>query len=187
MTPWFDIYKERMNSKYLEHVTSKYAPFIEALYGVKGRKFTEIGCGAGNITRILREMHANDHLDYHMIDSCPQMLGLAIENNSEDNCTFSCTDIINVKRVLAPTDLVHSHGLLEHFEDLGIHHIVRNMLKAAPTQIHYVPGARYIQPSRGDERLMEPKQWERILRGVARNVKVSTFNDGYDIMIRIDR
>lgn len=185
MTPWFDIYRERMNDRYRQHVATKYAPFLEALYKTHGWKFTEIGCGAGNVTRILREMHQGADFDYHLIDSCPKMLGLALENNPVPNCTFSCADITG--KSVNETSLIHSHGLLEHFDDANIRYVIENMLQCAPVQIHYVPGAKYEQPSRGDERLMSPDQWKHILRRLGRFVTVSTFNDDFDILIKIER
>lgn len=183
MTPWYEIYRERMNARYLEHVTVKYAPFIQALYKTRGRIMTEIGCGAGNITRIVREMSETNQW-FHLTDSCPKMLSLAIENNPDPRCNFSCADIR--KWVPAECDVVHSHGLLEHFDDADIRHIVENMFYAAPIQLHYVPGAKYEKPSRGDERLLSPAQWETILKKLG-HVAVTTFNDGYDMILRIER
>jgi len=157
MTPWYDIYRERMNSLYREHVARKYAPFLKALFEVKHARYTtEIGCGAGNITRLLREMRDEKtygHRYYHLIDNCPKMLGLAVENNPVDNCKFQVADIVKVSQT---SDLIHSHGLLEHFDNLTIQCVVEMGMEASPVQIHYVPGAKYDAPSRGDERLMSP-------------------------------
>lgn len=188
MTPWFEIYRERMNQRYLDHVASKYAPFIENLFGIRGFNFTEIGCGAGNITRILREMHGahgNSRVyGYHLIDACPKMLSLAIENNPQDNCIFQCGDVKNA--TIPESNLVYSHGLLEHFDDFDIRGIVHRMKYVAATQVHYVPSALYEAPSRGDERLMEPDQWREILSGLGR-VTITPFNNGLDLILRIER
>lgn len=184
MTPWYEIYRERMNQQYRDHVAVKYGPFLKALHEVPGRVITEVGCGAGNITRILREMR-NIETWYHLTDSCPKMLGLAVENNPVFNCNFSVADIR--RSIPAECDLVHSHGLLEHFDDLDIIHIVHNLMTAAPIQMHYVPGAKYETPSRGDERLLEPDHWKHILKRFGRKVSVSTFNNELDIILRIER
>lgn len=185
MKDWYDIYRDRMNNQYREHVAARYAPFLEQLHEHQREVTTEIGCGAGNITRLLREMEAPRLKRYHhLTDRCPRMLSLAIENNPVPTVNFSCTDIF--ESVPSNCDLIHSHGLLEHFHDMSIQRLVHNMTFAAPVQLHYVPGAKYQTPSRGDERLLEPDHWKEIL-SCFRKVKVTTFNEGFDIILRIER
>lgn len=183
MKSWYDIYSERMNQSYLDHVTKKYQPFIKAIYDEKANAATEIGCGAGNITKILRGMNFYPGCSYTLIDSCPLMLGLAVRNNPSARCNFICGDVREVSR---QSDLIHSHGLLEHFSDDDILSIVENGLEAAPVQIHYVPTSKYETPSRGDERLMDIHQWSKILKGTGK-LSFDIFNDGYDLTIRIAR
>lgn len=185
LTPWYDIYRERMNESYTNHVANKYATFIQAIISERRvTDLTEVGCGAGNITKILRQIKGGEGYVYNLIDSCPKMLSLAMENNASPECNFKCADVREV--VQSDVDLVHSHGLLEHFDDASIRHIVKMCRMAAPVQIHYVPGARYEKPSRGDERLMEPGQWRDILSGLGK-VLVYTFNDEHDLIIRLER
>lgn len=183
MKSWYEIYSERMNSDYTNYVANRYAPFLEALYNVGAIRNTEIGCGAGNVTRILREMNKSKGSVYTMIDNCPKMLGLAIENNPVHGCVFKCFDARKVS--ISKSDLIYSHGLLEHFDDLDIRDVVENGLEAAPIQLHYVPTSKYKIPSRGDERLLSPIQWEHILRGLGR-ISVSTFNEDHDMIIRVE-
>lgn len=184
MKPWHEIYRDRMNESYRNHVASKYAPFVASLYEAKGCVYTEIGCGAGNITRLLREMMDGSHR-FHLVDSCPKMLGLAVENNPSPDCDFRCADVRDI--VMPRGDVLHSHGLLEHFRDSDIQAIVRQGFEAAPLQIHYVPSVEYKKPSRGDERLMSPKQWRQILSGFGFATDVQQFNNGLDLIIRIAR
>lgn len=185
MKSWYEIYRERMNASYRSHLVNKYAQFLEQLHFYQGQTTTEIGCGAGNITRLLREMENPGSRNFHFLtDKCPQMVGLAVENNPTPRCMFSVSDITEM--VPDKCDMAHSHGLLEHFDDATIRTIVNNMMWTAPIQLHYVPGARYISPSRGDERLMEPKQWREILSCFKR-VNVTTFNDDLDLIIRVER
>lgn len=184
MKSWYEIYSDRMNQRYRDHIAAKYAPFLKALHQVNASSTTEIGCGAGNITRILREMRWNkdETRTYHLIDSCPRMLGLAVENNPDHRCRFVCADVTMVAQ---NSQLVHSHGLLEHFDDLTIKAIVEMNFEVSPLQLHYVPGAKYEKPSRGDERLLTPDRWKHMLRKYG--AEVSTFNDDFDIIIRIER
>jgi trans-aconitate methyltransferase len=180
---WYEIYSERMNSRYTQHVADRYAPFIQELYEVRATSATEIGCGAGNITRILREMKDLPGFHYGLIDSCPKMLSLAVENNQALNCAFMCADVREL--IQSDVDLIHSHGLLEHFDDSDIRHIVKMCRMASPIQIHYVPGIKYEKSSRGDERLMDVSEWANILQGLGK-LTVKTFNDGYDYILRLE-
>lgn len=184
-TSWYDIYRDRMNDHYRKHVAKKYAPFIEELQTAKQAiRYYELGCGAGNITRVLRGRWSNKPRHHTLVDSCPKMLGLAIENNPDPACTFVCADVTAID--IWNADVVHSHGLLEHFDDATIRVIVTRCAAMAPLQLHYVPGARYVTPSRGDERLLTPEQWLGILDDVGVKASVSTFNDEHDLIIRIE-
>jgi hypothetical protein len=77
-------------------------------------------------------------------------------------------------------DVIHSHGLLEHFSDEDIRKIIKASCNdGARVIVHYVPSDRYEQPSFGDERLMSAGQWHEI---VAPH-NIIEFNDGYDLAL----
>lgn len=181
MKSWYEIYRDRMNAVYRAHIRSKYGRHIEAINETSPQSTIEIGCGAGNITRASREAIGGTD-NCILIDSCPQMLGLAAENNPLPTCQFICADVRNVAMPLA--SVVHSHGLLEHFRDEDIQHIVKKCSRSAPLQYHYVPSSLYDYPSRGDERLLSPQVWKRILKNFP--VEVIVFNGGLDLILKID-
>ena len=189
MKSWYDIYKERMNERYSAHIKEKYKPFIDELNKADGYHYVELGCGAGNITKMVRQYHL--YKNFTLIDSCPKMLSLAIENNPIMNCNFVCADV--TKNINIPLEMdrtvIHSHGLLEHFNDEEICRIVALASNYAKTQIHYVPGAKYEKPSRGDERLMTKQDWHSILVEIDRPLtwQISEFNSGYDFIIKLER
>jgi hypothetical protein len=77
--------------------------------------------------------------------------------------------------------VVHSHGMLEHFDD----HTIRDVIRAhshARVQVHYVPGL-YDEPTFGDERLMPAESWMDIC---APN-QIIKFNDGLDYALIFER
>ncbi len=170
-------------------------PFIKAILSSaeplptqNSIEFVELGCGAGNITKILREYVPN--AKFTLFDSCPKMLSLAVENNPTDNSKFYCADI--TKRYCISTSsksVVHSHGVLEHFNNSEIYRIIDLASKTSDFQIHYVPSDSYEKPSRGDERLMSVHQWELILSRLPKtlNFEISKFNNWYDLIIKIIR
>lgn len=196
MQDWYDIYKERMNSRYLEHVRTKYAPLIQAIIDPAAKYYFEVGCGAGNITRHVRDWVRGESARFYMIDICPRMLSLAMENNPDDRCYFQRADITKLKpreeSYRRDKAVVHSHGVLEHFSDKQIIDIISSAADLADTQVHYVPSNKYDAPSRGDERLMSPQQWFRILQRASLGnglpkVNVFEFNGGKDLILHLGR
>lgn len=188
LKPWYEIYRDRMNETYAKHFRTKYAPFLNELAGMASREYLELGCGAGWATRFLRRLLPEFvySLKFTLVDSCPQMLSLAVENNPEPECAFLCRDLKEMPATFGNV-VVHSHGVLEHFTDSEIQLVL--LKNRFSRQVHYVPSAKYVQPSRGDERLMTPAEWEEILQGCGVNMgsaHVKEFNDGLDLMIVVD-
>jgi SAM-dependent methyltransferase len=56
-----------------------------------------------------------------------------------------------------------SQGLMEHFEDEEIGALVTEQLRVADSVVFSVPSDRYPRQDVGNERLMPPAAWERIL------------------------
>lgn len=195
MKSWYDIYSERMNNNYFEHVRTKYAPFINQVLSTcnlvrhlgnnKMVQLVEIGAGAGNITRdCLRLRH---HIDWFAcVDGDPKMLELCYKNLKQEGSLkkmgvdILCGDLLEDTWTLYfPAKMprvIHSHGVLEHFTDAQISRIITNCDNLAMEQVHYIPSDKYEKPSRGDERLLSASYWERY--GL-----VTSFNDGKDLIL----
>lgn len=175
MKPWIDIYKERLNNQYYEYFCKQYAPFLEQLRKYHTGTNHELGCGMGNSTRHLTfELNRNK---YYCYDLCPEMLGLAMKNIESDQVFYRNVDIRNLYLLTYPPDLVHSHGVLEHFSDNDIKKILD--IGMADTQVHYVPSDKWITPSRGDERLLSKQYWEDHFHPD----EVIEFNQGKDLVL----
>jgi SAM-dependent methyltransferase len=201
MLSWYEIYRNRMCESYVEHVRNKYDEFVNLISNSeRANMFVEIGCGAGNITKIIRETNKSKDAKYVLIDNCEKMLGLAEVNNKEDNrCSFVLESIVeskpyaDLKDISTPkSTIVHSHGLLEHFSDNDISTIITNSMDLSNEQVHYVPGIKYDVPSRGDERLMTQEQWSSILeRSLSNKLKynfnIYSFNDEYDLILHVTK
>jgi len=157
---WYNFYYERMNDRYRDHIASRYWDFIDYIIeNSRGaEKIHEAGCGAANISRIVSKF---TNAKLVLTDKCPQMLNLAKQNMKETEGYE--TALVNLLNDTCPdSDVVYSHGVLEHFDDEQIRTIVENQLKSAKTVIHYVPSAKYSSPSFGDERLMTVDKWKEI-------------------------
>ena len=157
MKSWKEIYEERLNDVYRQHIRTKYGPFINLIHEVatigEHGSFVELGCGAGNITRELHAMDSDAH--YTMVDIDMDMLFLVKKNTEHMSPVLMLMDISCAEIFLSHRAVIHSHGVLEHLSDQQIKHIINTARKHGP-QIHYVPSSKYEVPSRGDERLLPP-------------------------------
>jgi SAM-dependent methyltransferase len=58
-----------------------------------------------------------------------------------------------------------SQGLLEHFDDRSIGQLLREQLRVSRSVVFSVPSDNYPRQDVGDERLMPPMEWRRIVEG----------------------
>lgn len=168
-----------MTQLYRHNLSVKYKPFLDLIANCNMQYSVEVGCGAGNITRLLMERLNGP--SYTCIDVDSRMLELTEKNVRETNqvrceilkkdITASLADVRKTGKVL-----VHSHGVLEHFEPTRIKRILANLREISPRMVHYVPGARYGHKSFGDERLWTKDQW----REIANPDDIVEFNRGFD-------
>lgn len=97
----------------------------------------------------------------------------------KSNVSVIALDARRVPTVFA--DVVHSHGMLEHFDD----HTIRDVILAhshARVQVHYVPGL-YDEPTFGDERLLPAEAW----MDICAPDRIVKFNGGLDYALIFER
>lgn len=182
MSEWAEFYAGRMGSRYKQHVRQKYAPFLQCItlagesVARRGHRpvFREEGCGIGTVTAVLRS-DVPYRADYRMFDNDSEQVQRAIQNTGLF-CDESDILLPQPERV----DVVHSHGVLEHFSDSSIRRILeRQLCETQHAVVHYVPSSKYSTPSFGDERLMTLWEWRRI----AKPTHSFDFNDGHDLCL----
>lgn len=178
MCAWLDFYKGRLlDAGYLEYAAKRYAPYLDAIRSriLSGDRVVEIGCGLATMTRLLVDSKPpNAMVGFRCYDISQDMVGYARMNLPEG---FP----VEVGDARKPTgrlpDIVHSHGMLEHFSDDDIRSVIQaSKDDGARVCVHYVPGAKYETPSFGDERLMTVAQW----REISHPTDVVTFNNDFD-------
>jgi SAM-dependent methyltransferase len=169
---WADFYRNRADDGYLAYVKDRYAPFIGSIRSRlrNGDLVLELGCGTAAITKALIDGSRPYSATFAASDIDPAMLEMARRRLADDDAVVFDCDALRPK---IRADVVHSHGLLEHFDDGTIRDIIRANRSRA--QVHYVPGL-YPKPSFGDERLMSAAEWRRICRPD----EIMTFNNGLD-------
>lgn len=190
MKTWYDLYKDRVNSTYFEYFKRRYKEFINVLIDPGFTRYMELGCGAANTTKAISELSTYYIKDHIISDNCYDMLCLARENTKDLDATIYSfyENIITVgfagiKNYNTDDNvLIHSHGVLEHFTNKQINKVIKKYSKIGK-QVHYVPSNKYKTPSRGDERLLSPKEWKRICKPD----KIIPFNDGYDLILIFNR
>jgi SAM-dependent methyltransferase len=182
MSPWKSFYAGREGHDYLQYAKKRYAPFINAINSRIRRQdlVMEIGCGTGTITKALVGPDVVvGRVEYCASDIDPEMVGVAKSRLAQDNVTVFQRSAIDP--LSARADVVHSHGMLEHFNDETIREVIR-VHKSARVQVHYVPGL-YDEPTFGDERLMSVQAWWDICQPS----QIITFNGGLDYALVFER
>lgn len=168
ISQWASYYAGRVGPGYAKYADNKYSPFLDAIeqaMSEQGGKLAlrEEGCGIGTISRILLGYYP--WLSMELIDSCPDMLELAMLNVSDvpgsGKVVYREQDLTDesMGRLWTRPGIIHSHGVLEHMDDETIQAVLDRQTQQAPRVIHYVPTNGYDEPSFGDERLLPVEYW----------------------------
>jgi len=177
---WYEFYKNKCNEQYYQYICSKYYRFIYEIFEhlKDNMSIGEFGCGIGNITKML--IKYNPYSFHNLIDSSSSILDLANNHLRNTNGRYDLTqwDILEPYKI--KFDLIHSHGVLEHFSNQDITKIINNQLAISPLLIHYVPSDKYDYKSFGDERLLPKEYWRREFKPT----EIIEFNNGYDLILK---
>ena len=204
MSDWSEFYENRTgNAGYFEYFKKRYAPMIEVLSQMiftvdelcqeEGVPLTvvEQGCGLGNMTMALMDEGMQRHRsqpmgmwglrdkDLAMLSACALHFK-TLNRHYRDVVNIDEDDILQIR---SRGQIMHSHGVLEHFSQPEISRIMGLMKTYSLGMVHYVPTDKYKVPSFGDENLWSVDKWVRLCRPDW----VETFNDGHDLMMVWDR
>ena len=175
MSKWSNFYSTKCNKTYVDYLRNQYSPFLKLINQAApcGKRIAEMGCGTGSITKILMESAPSN--SYHILDRDPEMLNIATSN-----ALGATSELGSILDSITDTyDIIHSHGVLEHFDMEDVRKIIKLQLESANTLIHYVPGSLHKTPSFGDERLVTLNEW---IKETAPN-QVLTFNSDHDYIL----
>lgn len=174
---WEQFYAARVNNdESFKCFEKKYFPFFELIRQQNPQTLAETGCGIGSCTKALMKHVKAKHL---LLDNSHAMLKLAEKNLGTGNYHLLHHDITKPLPFRAKFDVIHSHGVLEHFEDEGVRAIIANQLQVGDRLIHCVPSYRYTEKSFGDERLLSAAAWKRI----ALPDRIIEANDGFELIL----
>lgn len=134
-----------------------HAPMVEAILEVEPKRAVEVGCGGGNLSIFLSQVGVN-------------ALGLDIEaavieeaarhnRNLRGQAEFRVGDGFATGLQDQSYDIVHSQGVLEHFDDGQIERFLAEGIRIARRSVHSMPNINYPSRDFGNERLMREDFW----------------------------
>jgi spermidine synthase len=140
--------------------------FLTKLLEERPATALEAGCGTAGMSVFLQMAG----VDVTACDIDASVLDLAKRTAEAWNAdvTVEERDLFALSAAPERYDVVFSQGVLEHFADEQIQAAAREALAVAPVFAFSVPGRWYGHKDFGNERLMDPADWERILAPVAR-------------------
>jgi ubiquinone/menaquinone biosynthesis C-methylase UbiE len=137
-----------------------------ALNTPPGGKILEIGIGTG-FNSIWLSHYNGKQFDVHAVDIDEGVLSYASRNIEffRSGVELIKDNMFHLQYPDAFFDLVFSDGVLEHFSDDEIKNALKEMFRVGKKVIFTVPGrkSKGNPANYGDERLLTPKQWIRIL------------------------
>ncbi len=147
---------------YVESAVKKRNELVEILkkYGSFGSKILEAGCGTSSISIYLSQVG----YDVECVDNNDDMLSLAQEINKrvDGKAKYILGDIRKLPYDKKFFDIVFSHGVLEHFNDILKVKIINEGLRIANMYIISVPTIWDISNNlMGDEILWTINRWKR--------------------------
>lgn len=186
---WPQYYSSRVNNpESLARYRAKYLPFFEMIAREKAATMAEFGCGIASCTKILLPMTQGRHF---LVDNDWEMLRLAMDNLGIESPGrarergIAGLYLHDIKKswpghwFIQMFGLIHSHGVLEHFSNDEIRRIVWHQRTRSPVVMACVPTDKYEKASFGDERLMPPEEWQRIIPAT----DMQLMNDGHDLVM----
>ena len=182
LSKWGQMYLSRVGDSYPAYCRQQYRPFLEAIRNAMESQGSgvvrEEGCGIATITKVLAQDANLEKFEFVAFDSNIDQV-----QSAEANCrALAAAVAIYRDDIFKPSfavEIIHSHGVLEHFSDVQIHNILERQRREAKVVVHYVPLIGWGHQSYGDERLLPIDHWKEIHKPTY----WQTFNDGKDAVL----
>ena len=175
LSQWAQYYQSRVGESYPAYVRKKYDLFLKEILvnTTSDTQFIEAGCGIATISKILngKGLITGFDLDKDQVTLANRnvqgmSVNIQLGNVLDSDCYKPvCKDLV-----------IHSHGVLEHFEDEFIKSTIEVQKSMGAKLVHYVPLEGWITPSFGDERLLPLEYWVDTFKPK----EFFTFSDGKD-------
>jgi SAM-dependent methyltransferase len=159
---WHEFYAKADTSaaQYLSELVV-HRRFLRTILDRQPRRTIEVGCGTARMSVFL------SHLGVKAValDRDPGIVAQAgrISQALNGSVTFLRGDAFNLPFEDDSFDVSFHQGFLEHFTDEHIALLITEQLRIARSVVFSVPGHSYPGREFGDERLLPPATWKRIL------------------------
>lgn len=99
-------------ARYLQFADDRSRPFVDLIGRVRShpRTITDLGCGPGHLTRVLRERWPGATI--HGVDSSPEMIDRAQGDNIDEHASYELADV-STWMPAEPVDLMVSNALFQ--------------------------------------------------------------------------
>ena len=161
---WGHFYEAAGGVDYLLDHVAIHRDFLKEILRRRPSAVLEAGCGSAimSIFLAMTGVHAT------ACDRDADVLKMAEATAREwkSRVRFAQEDILKMSFPDASFDIVFSQGVLEHLNDDQIRDASKEALRVGGNFIFSVPGHHYKHRDFGDERLLKPEVWRKILDGV---------------------
>lgn len=154
-----------------------HASLVRTVLGRSRGAVLEVGVGSGAQSALLSRFRRTV-----TVDNDPRIISAALTNLSRFGRGVEVVqaDAFALPFPAGTFDVALSQGLFEHFDDDDIAGLMREQLRASGSVVFSVPSDRYPRQDVGNERLMPPTEWHRI-------VSASIDTKRYDVRARYYR
>jgi SAM-dependent methyltransferase len=137
-----------------------HASLVRAVLGRSRTTVLEIGVGSGAQSALLSRFRRTV-----TVDNDPRIISAALPNLDRFGRGVEVlrADAFALPFPARTFDVALSQGLFEHFDDEGIAGLLHEQLRVCRSVVFSVPSDRYPRQDVGNERLMPPAEWERIV------------------------
>ncbi len=180
LSKWGQMYQSRVGNSYPAYCRRQYLPFLSLIrQHIIGRcTIREEGCGVGTITKILAQDCDHEKVKFFAFDYDETQVSHTRANLNSlpfDVTVYQGSHFDHHGCV----DVIHAHGVLEHFSDEEIRQVLMRQADEARVVIHYVPLEGWVSGSYGDERLLPLSHWVDAFTPDY----YETFNGGRDVAL----
>lgn len=162
MNQWGYFYSKSYDLDYLIQNTACHREMFDLIFEENPKKVLEVGIGTGSMSIFLSYLG----FDVTALDNDKQVLSKAkkLANKLNGKVKFLLGDAFKIPFKDNSFDVVFHQGLLEHFSDEEIYHLLDEQLRIGRIVILSVPNNLYKQKDFGNERLLSNEYWDNLLK-----------------------
>lgn len=171
---WSHFYSGQADLDYLIRNTACHLELFKSIAAENPKRVLEIGTGTGTMAIFLSYLG----FEVSSLDSNREVLKKAarVSRKLNGKVKFILGDAFSLPFKDLSFDLIFHQGLLEHFEDGEILRLLDEQLRVAKVVVLSVPNKFYGKKDYGNERLLSPGYWHKLLSARHRVIQQLNYN-----------